>query len=285
MTRLRRPPRGRRRHDPKLPPSSLDHVALWVDNRGPLATFLCQHLGMHVIEETDSFTLVGVDAKLGKLTLFDAEGPRERGARADRAARGRPRRRAGGTAVDPTAQDDGWPSSRPRRVAARAGRGRGRGLRPRPRGLPVDLEAAMAELARLGFERRDGVVAVADRHVRIEARLGRPGGARSSTTWRCSSTTPIGSRARQSPAGSRSTTSRTPRTPSPCSCAAPRACGSSTWSTSRASRSSERRGPVGRRGRHGRARRGRRGAPARRRAGRAREAPSGPADRCGCRAA
>src|SRR5215216_7035688 len=61
-------------------PTSLDHVALWVDERKPLATFLCDHLGMHVIEETDTFTLVGVDAKLGKLTLFDAEGPRERGA-------------------------------------------------------------------------------------------------------------------------------------------------------------------------------------------------------------
>ena len=33
----------------------------------------------------------------------------------------------------------------------------------------------MAELARLGFERRDGVVAVADRHVRIEAGSGEPG--------------------------------------------------------------------------------------------------------------
>src|SRR3954470_19483509 len=61
-------------------PSSLDHVAFWVDERGPLATFLCEHLGMHVIEETDTFTLVGIDAKLGKLTLFDAEGPRQRGA-------------------------------------------------------------------------------------------------------------------------------------------------------------------------------------------------------------
>ena len=59
-----------------------------------LATFLCDHLGMHVIEETDTFTLVGVDAKLGKLTLFDAGGPaRARRARAHRAARGRPRRR------------------------------------------------------------------------------------------------------------------------------------------------------------------------------------------------
>src|SRR3954467_12086477 len=61
-------------------PSSLDHVAFWVDERGPLATFLCEHLGMHVIEETDTFTLVGIDAKLGKLTLFDADGPRQRGA-------------------------------------------------------------------------------------------------------------------------------------------------------------------------------------------------------------
>ena len=60
-------------------PSSLDHVALWVDERNPLASFLCDHLGMHVIEETETFTLVGVDAKLGKLTLFDADGPRDRG--------------------------------------------------------------------------------------------------------------------------------------------------------------------------------------------------------------
>jgi catechol 2,3-dioxygenase-like lactoylglutathione lyase family enzyme len=61
-------------------PTSLDHVALWVDERDPLAAFLCDHLGMHLIEETDTFTLVGIDAKLGKLTLFDADGPRHRGA-------------------------------------------------------------------------------------------------------------------------------------------------------------------------------------------------------------
>src|SRR3954466_9342117 len=61
-------------------PTSLDHVALWVDEREPLADFVCEHLGMHVIEETDTFTLLGIDAKLGKLTLFDAEGPRQRGA-------------------------------------------------------------------------------------------------------------------------------------------------------------------------------------------------------------
>src|SRR5256714_10831716 len=35
---------------------------------------------MHVIDRTDAFTLVGSDARRGKLTLFAAEGPRERGA-------------------------------------------------------------------------------------------------------------------------------------------------------------------------------------------------------------
>ena len=35
---------------------------------------------MHVIDRQDNFTLIGSDARRGKLTLFDAEGPRERGA-------------------------------------------------------------------------------------------------------------------------------------------------------------------------------------------------------------
>src|SRR5581483_7912781 len=59
---------------------SLDHVALWVADRKPIAELLCKHLGMHVIGEGDDFTLVGVDAKEGKITLFDADGPREQGA-------------------------------------------------------------------------------------------------------------------------------------------------------------------------------------------------------------
>ncbi len=61
-------------------PKTLDHVALWVADRDPIAGFLTAHLGMHVIEQTDRFTLVGSDARRGKLTLFDSDGPRERGA-------------------------------------------------------------------------------------------------------------------------------------------------------------------------------------------------------------
>jgi catechol 2,3-dioxygenase-like lactoylglutathione lyase family enzyme len=59
---------------------TLDHVALWVADRDRIAHFLTERLSMHVIEHTDKFTLVGTDARRGKLTLFVAEGPRERGA-------------------------------------------------------------------------------------------------------------------------------------------------------------------------------------------------------------
>ncbi len=61
-------------------PKTLDHVALWVADRDSIAAFLTSQLGMHVIEQTDRFTLVGSDARRGKLTLFASAGPRERGA-------------------------------------------------------------------------------------------------------------------------------------------------------------------------------------------------------------
>jgi catechol 2,3-dioxygenase-like lactoylglutathione lyase family enzyme len=61
-------------------PTKLDHVAYWVADRDPVADFLTSHLGMHEIDRTDTFTLLGSNARRGKLTLFTAEGPRERGA-------------------------------------------------------------------------------------------------------------------------------------------------------------------------------------------------------------
>jgi catechol 2,3-dioxygenase-like lactoylglutathione lyase family enzyme len=61
-------------------PKTLDHVAFWVADRDPIAAFLERHLGMHVIAREDNFTLMGSDARRGKLTLFDAEAPREGGA-------------------------------------------------------------------------------------------------------------------------------------------------------------------------------------------------------------
>ena len=62
-----------------LSPLRLDHVALWVADRDPIASFAYAHLGMHEIERTDAFTLIGADARRFKLTLFAADGPRDRG--------------------------------------------------------------------------------------------------------------------------------------------------------------------------------------------------------------
>jgi catechol 2,3-dioxygenase-like lactoylglutathione lyase family enzyme len=152
-------------------PTSLDHVALWVDERAPLASFLCEHLGMHVIEETDTFTLVGIDAKLGKLTLFDAEGPRQRGALERIVLR--------------VGDLDAVADSLPFEVARRSD---GVAAFEAPAGVPLGLveaegqefdldhvvlsledpDAAVGGFEELGFERRgNGSVAVDGRFVRV----------------------------------------------------------------------------------------------------------------------
>jgi catechol 2,3-dioxygenase-like lactoylglutathione lyase family enzyme len=152
-------------------PTSLDHVALWVSERQPLADFLCDHLGMHVIEETDTFTLVGVDAKLGKLTLFDAEGPRERGALWRVTLRvGDPDAVAAGLPVETErAADDVLELDAPGglRIGLVEADGREFDLDHVVLRL-ADPDAATAELAELGFERRNDVLAVDDRTLRIE---------------------------------------------------------------------------------------------------------------------
>jgi catechol 2,3-dioxygenase-like lactoylglutathione lyase family enzyme len=155
----------------QIRPTSLDHVALWVDSRQELAGFLCEHLGMHAIEETDTFTLVGVDAKLGKLTLFDAEGRRQRGAL----------ERIGLRVGNLSAAVSGLPQ------AAGVRREHGSAVLEAPNGLPIvlverggtdfdldhvvlrlpDREAALSGLEEMGFERRNGALGVADRELRI----------------------------------------------------------------------------------------------------------------------
>jgi catechol 2,3-dioxygenase-like lactoylglutathione lyase family enzyme len=153
-------------------PRSLDHVALWTDARKPLATFLCDHLGMHVIEETDTFTLVGVDAKLGKLTLFDAEGPRERGSiehialrvgDVDAVVAGLPQDAAAQPAEDGIVRFEA-PGGVPLAVVERGGTEFD--LDHVVLRLP-DPEAALRTLESMGFERRGAGLAVADRELRV----------------------------------------------------------------------------------------------------------------------
>jgi catechol 2,3-dioxygenase-like lactoylglutathione lyase family enzyme len=152
---------------------SLDHVALWTDERDALAAFLLDGTSMHEIERTDAFSLLGSDARRGKLTLFDADGPRERGALEsvvlrvpdlDAAVR------RFGDAAEVTMSDDGVASFQ-------APGGLRMGLVEVPFGLDSDLDhvvlrvpdpaTTLEALADLGFERRDGVVAVEDKVIRL----------------------------------------------------------------------------------------------------------------------
>jgi catechol 2,3-dioxygenase-like lactoylglutathione lyase family enzyme len=156
-----------------IAPHSLDHVALWVSDRQPLSRLLCDHLSMHVIERGDDFTLLGVDALEGKLTLFDADGRRERGVLErvvlrvgdlDAAAAGLP--------------DDLAVERRDGLVSFEAPEGLGLGL-TEAAGLDYDLdhvvlrvpepERAARVFEELGFARRNGALGVADRRIVLEA--------------------------------------------------------------------------------------------------------------------
>jgi catechol 2,3-dioxygenase-like lactoylglutathione lyase family enzyme len=155
-----------------ISPNSFDHVALWVDERDAIAEFAYANLGMHEIERTDKFTLIGVDALEGKLTLFDADGPREPGLLARIVLR--------------VADLDAALAELPEDVEVNRDDGEARFAGPgglefalvEAEGLDYDLdhvvlrvpepERTAAALAGLGFEQRDGGLSVADRHVRFE---------------------------------------------------------------------------------------------------------------------
>jgi catechol 2,3-dioxygenase-like lactoylglutathione lyase family enzyme len=136
---------------------ALDHVALWVEDRDALAEFLVERLGMHVIERTDAFTLMGADARRGKLTLFAAEGPRDRGVLSHIAIR------------VPTGAGEELPSA-PASVPLVA---------VETDGAPYDIDhvafrvpdpdAAFSELATLGFAVEGGRLRVGDAYVDLES--------------------------------------------------------------------------------------------------------------------
>jgi len=158
-----------------ISPTSLDHVALWVADRDSLANFLCDHVGMHVIDRTDKFTLVGADARRGKLTLFAAEGPRDRGS-LERVVL-RVSDLDGAVAALP---DDVEVEREDGVVRFEAPEGLGLGLTDAngAGGPEYDLDHVVlrvpdpdrtsAQLAELGFERRNGTLAIADKHVQLE---------------------------------------------------------------------------------------------------------------------
>ena len=156
-----------------LLPTSLDHVALWLADRDAVAALACDHLGMHVIERTDKFTLVGADARRGKLTLFAADGPREPGALVAIVLRVNDLQAA--LAALPADLDV---HMRPEGVAEFAGpEGLTFGLAERETDLDYDLdhvviraadvEESAAALEALGFERDGTKLSVAGKWIRL----------------------------------------------------------------------------------------------------------------------
>jgi catechol 2,3-dioxygenase-like lactoylglutathione lyase family enzyme len=157
-------------------PKSFDHVALWTSERDALADLLCGPIGQHVIERTDDFTLVGADARQGKITLFDADAPRQPGSLVRIVLR----------VLDLDAAVERLPGDvtvqRAERAASFAGPdGVGLGFVAVDGGLDYDLDhvvlrvaepgAVAAGLTGLGFTERDGRLWIADRAVALE-----PGG-------------------------------------------------------------------------------------------------------------
>ena len=152
---------------------TLDHVALWVSDRDVLADFLTRHTGMHVIARTGAFTLVGADARRGKLTLFAAEGEREPDALARVVLCVRDLDAA--LAELPA----GLPVERRGQAAFFAGpEGLGLGLAESAEGAGYDIdhvvlrvpdpEATFRELAGLGFAVRGGHLEAGDAYVELE---------------------------------------------------------------------------------------------------------------------
>jgi catechol 2,3-dioxygenase-like lactoylglutathione lyase family enzyme len=161
---------------------TLDHVALWVDERDPLAEFLTSALGMHVIDRTDRFTLVGSDARRGKLTLFEAGGPREAGPLARIALRvadieAALRRLPADSDVDLSVRGEARfmaPGGLPLALVERDDEGVAYDLE-RVDLLVPDPATAFTALAGLGFDVRDGVLyAGSSRIALVEGDAGTP---------------------------------------------------------------------------------------------------------------
>jgi catechol 2,3-dioxygenase-like lactoylglutathione lyase family enzyme len=152
---------------------TLDHIALWVADRDRLADFLTMHAGMHVIDRTDKFTLVGSDARRGKLTLFAAEGPRATGVLAHVGLRV-PDLEEALAALPPGLAVE----HREGAAELDAGEGLRLAFVEADEGVPYDLEhvafrvpgpaETFAQLAELGFEVEDGLLRAGDARIVLE---------------------------------------------------------------------------------------------------------------------
>jgi len=152
---------------------TLDHVALWVADRDRLSDFLTRHVGMHIVDRTDAFTLVGSDARRGKITLFAAEGERAPGPLAHVALRVRNLDDAlaalpAGTEIE--LREDGavlFDTFEGLRIALVEGRGVDYDIDHVALRVP-DPDESFKELLGFGFRGEDGKLVVGDSYLKLE---------------------------------------------------------------------------------------------------------------------
>lgn len=152
---------------------TLDHVALWVADRDRLSDFLTRHVGMHIIDRTEAFTLVGSDARRGKITLFAADGERAPGPLAYVALRVRNLDDALGALPSGTEielQEDGtaiFDTFEGLRIALVEGRGVDYDIDHVALRVP-DPDESFKELLGFGFRGEDGKLVVGDSYLKLE---------------------------------------------------------------------------------------------------------------------
>ena len=153
---------------------ALDELALAVADPDAMLAFLRRHVGMHELERSADWVLVGADPLATKLRLLAAEGPREAGALSrlvfgvadlQRAVTSLP----SGTE---TRQDE------PGEVAFEGPEGLGLGFALATRGIDYDLDRvilraaypqeATVALTELGCVARDGALYIADKRIMLE---------------------------------------------------------------------------------------------------------------------
>jgi len=152
---------------------TLDHVALWVADRDRLSDFLTRHVGMHIVDRTEAFTLVGSDARRGKITLFAAEGERAPGPLAHVALRVRNLDDAlaalpAGTEIE--LREDGavlFDTFEGLRIALVEGRGVDYDIDHVALRVP-DPDESFKELLGFGFRGEDGKLVVGDSYLELE---------------------------------------------------------------------------------------------------------------------
>ena len=138
-----------------------------------LSDFLTRYVGMHVIDRTTDFTLVGSDARKGKITLFAADGQRDPGPLARVALRVRNLDDAlaalpKGTEVE-LREDGSVLFDGPQRLRIELVEARGTDYDLHHVTLRVpDPDASFKELLGFGFTGEDGRLVVGDSYIELE---------------------------------------------------------------------------------------------------------------------